>query len=98
MTKNLDEVYRERNLLALAFLRELRTGSEIVVPMGYFDDGASPGDWVVIWAELPIEGEVSWHVPAELVPDWLPNKSRPYDGYSTSEKNDRVAGYAGVDS
>lgn len=49
------------------------------------------GDFVVVWAETD-EGEISWHVPRELVRDcaWIEEKPKDYDYYSTEEKIQRV--------
>lgn len=81
------KAYQDRNRLAITFcaLIYVRRGREHV---GHYDHG---GDgWRVVYAELPT-GLVSWHVPAEDVPGWLPCRSDPvYDGHDREEKNARL--------
>jgi hypothetical protein len=96
------DVYRDRNLLALAFIAahdHLKTeiGAHHLLCGWWTDtDDVNGEEWAVVWADLP-SGQVGWHVPMELVPDWLPKRDPEYDGYSTEEKNDRLAEFAGVD-
>ncbi|MFC6787929.1 hypothetical protein [Halobaculum halobium] len=100
--KDKTDVYRERNLNALLALRALSLLDQhnlAYVPMGYWHDtdDVNGDEWAVVWADLPDEGQAGWHVPTEMVPDWLPERDPEYDGYSTPEKNRRVALAAGVD-
>ncbi|MFC7069496.1 hypothetical protein [Halobaculum lipolyticum] len=95
--KSKDDVYHERNLnavLALRALHLLDRHNLVDVPMGYWPDGDG---WAVVWADLPDEGQVGWHIPTELVPKWLDERDPEYDGYTTDEKNRRVALAAGVE-
>lgn len=108
MSEVADDVYRDRNLLALAFLGELRRSTRAALllhgrdpddadrAMGWWNDEGSSDDWAVVWADLPA-GQVGWHVPRELVPEWLDERNPEYDGYTTAEKNDRLATYAGLE-
>lgn len=101
--KSMDEVYRERNLNSLGLLKALKSLAEergVDAEMGYWptEDG-----WVVVWVNIdsvrevlktdPDESQVSWHVPENIVPDWLDKRNHEYDGYSTAEKNDRLEDY-----
>jgi len=100
--KDKNAVYRERNLNALLALRALYLldGHGLAdVQMGYWHDTDDVNEeaWAVVWADLPEEGQAGWHVPAAMVPEWLPERDPDYDGYSTPEKNRRVAEAAGVD-
>lgn len=104
--KDKSDVYRERNLLALAFiLSEARAtqaylslrGKEVEAPVGWWPDtdDVNGEAWAVVWCNLPT-GQVGWHVPREMVPDWLPKRDPEYDGYSTDEKNRRLAEWADI--
>ncbi|PSQ06115.1 hypothetical protein BRC97_06980 [Halobacteriales archaeon QS_6_71_20] len=91
--KSIDEVYRDRNLLAIAFIRAFvyfRAERRGRVPHGWWPDGDG---WAVVWVDLPT-GQVGWHVPREMVPEWIPEADPEYDGYTTDEKNDRVRRWA----
>lgn len=87
--KDIGEVYRERNLLALAFVHQFR-GSEY--DYGYWPDEEAGVRWRVVWVDTP-EGQVAWHMEYDMLPDWLPKRDPDYDGYSTNEKNRRVWKY-----
>lgn len=78
-----DEMYEDRNSAVLWALKN-HDGE-----VGWREH--TFGDFVVVWAETD-EGEVSWHVPRELVKDcaWLEEKPKDYDYYSTEEKIQRV--------
>ena len=95
-SKTKSDVYRERNLLALAFVRAVHyDGYEA----GWWPDRDTVNgeQWAVVWANLGHpDHQVGWHVPLDLVPWWLPKRDPDYDGYTTVEKNHRVAAYAGV--
>lgn len=89
-SKDVGEVYHDRNLLALAFIVErarLATNARV----GYY----LHDEWAVLFAELP-NGPVSWHVRPEVVPEFLPEygPNEVYDGHSRLEKNDRLLDYA----
>lgn len=110
--KSKDDVYEERNLLALGFLAALaerehyKPGSD-GIEMGWWPDtdDVNGDEWAVVWANLfagdpgsdlrpgKEYGQVGWHIPMEMVPEWLERKDPEYDGYTTEEKNGRVARY-----
>lgn len=99
-SKTKSDVYRERNLLALAFLGAYASAHNRegeAAEMGWWPDtdDVNGEEWAVVWVNLP-QGQVGWHVPLEMVPDWLERRDPDYDGYSTHEKNRRVALYAGL--
>lgn len=84
--KDIDEVYRDRNLLALAL------AVSTSAPSAYHDDPEAEG-WSVVWIQTP-NGEVSWHAPTELVERFgLRYKEREYTGYSREAKNDMLASW-----
>ena len=79
-----DKAYQDRNLLAIALVSaaadDLGTNQ-----VGWYDHGGE--DWAVVYVDFA-EGQVSYHVPRELVPDWLPERpAEVYDGHSREEKN-----------
>lgn len=79
-----EKAYRDRNLLAVAYLAEYAAaeGSERV---GWYEHGGE--GWAVIYADLNA-GQVSWHVPEEMVPEFLPQRHPDvYDGHDRDEKN-----------
>lgn len=95
--KTLEEVYRDRNLLAVAFATLVQ---ELGVPdpdpyysagwTGPAPDDADAEEWAIVWARL--KGDlVSWHVPRELAErSDLRRRPHDYDGHSREEKNDRL--------
>lgn len=99
--KTKDDLYYERNLLALAFI-QARTEWDAVRgrpdPMcGYWPDTDDVNDeeWAVVWIDLPGYGQVGWHVPMEMAEaSGLGKRDPDYDGYTTEEKNDRLRKYA----
>lgn len=100
--KSKADVYRDRNLLAVAFVAmwdHLRTeiGAHHLA-FGWWPDtdDVNSEEWAVVWCDLP-EGQVGWHVPRDLVPPWFPKRDPDYDGYTTEEKNRRLREYAKVD-
>jgi|GEM_PF-2656928 len=97
-SKTKSDVYHERNLLAVGFIRALRSVHEEGVEFGWWPDtdDVNGERWAVVWADLPGEGQVGWHVPRRMVPDWLARRDPDYDGYTTETKNRRVASFAGV--
>lgn len=52
-------------------------------PHGIRIDPADP-EWPVVYVELPVAGQVSWHVP---------QYADPWDGHTTDEKYERAARY-----
>lgn len=91
--KTKSDVYRDRNLLALAFITaytEVRACPEF----GWWPDtdDVNGESWAVVWVNLPM-GQVGWHIRREDVPDAMPKRDPEYDGYTTAEKNDRLQRY-----
>lgn len=92
-----DRVYHERNIAFLGMLKNIKflnqADSDKNFEIGWYNDSGTDDDWVVIWCDLPT-GEVSRHVPRELLDDldWLENKKDSYsdDPYSTFENNKRL--------
>lgn len=91
--KTIDEVYRDRNLLAFGFC-------VLAAAAGYdagwyeapdTDTDDADDEWIVVWAELPT-GLVSWHVPRDVVLGLpgLGNEGVVYDGHDRAEKNARL--------
>jgi len=83
--KSIDEVYYDRNLLAAAFV-DFYVGVS-GASGGWWPDGE---EWAVVWCDLPT-GQVGWHLPQEMVPSLLEERDPLYDGYTTTEKNERLA-------
>lgn len=84
--KALDDVYRDRNLLACAL-------SELVMG-GWTPAEEDPDEWAIVWIETPM-GQMSWHVPREMAESLATrDDSYDYDGHSRAVKNDRLASWA----
>lgn len=87
MTKEIDDVYENRNLLACALAQVTNA------PSGWKPDPENPGEWAIVWIESPM-GQVSWHVPRELAEKLAPpERDSEYDGYDRDVKNDRLASW-----
>ncbi|OAQ52337.1 hypothetical protein HTG_11995 [Natrinema mahii] len=91
--KSLDEVYHDRNLLAIAFARAIRLTWGPNTAGWYWHDG-----WPVVWVDTP-PGQKSWHVTPDLE-DVLERSSLQqtdpeggYDGHLRTLKNCRLARY-----
>lgn len=100
-SKTKNDVYRERNLLALLTIRTYigftrYAGFDLEYGWWPDADDVNGEEWAVVWMDS-LEGQVGWHIPKEMVPDWLPKQDPQYDGYSTATKNGRVATLAGLD-
>lgn len=90
--KELDSVYRERNLLActLATLFE----SHAYNMAGWCPAPDTDDEWAIVWIYTPF-GQLSWHVPREMADELGPPQAEDeWDGHSTTEKNDRLASWA----
>jgi len=95
--KSKEDVYHDRNLLALAFIEaydhlQTELGANYAVGWWPDTDDVNGSEWAVVWANLP-QGQVGWHIPVSMVPEWLPKKDPEYDGYTTAEKNARLVGF-----
>jgi len=96
-SKTKADLYYERNLLALAFLAARARAAPFhgdTVEMGWWPDtdDVNAEEWAAVWMNLD-QGQVGWHVPIEMVPEWLDRRDPDYDGYSTEEKNVRMREY-----
>lgn len=99
--KSVSEVYEDRNVLAFAFARSICTLGETLYDLGVLDecDVYDAGwylhdEWAVVFVELP-EGQVSWHVRPEDVPEWLmEHDPSAFDGHTREEKNERLLEFA----
>ncbi len=81
----LDDVYRDRNLLAqLAAALAQRAGLRVGVGV----DAEEP-DWPVIYIDLP-SGQVSWHVPKSELVARLEPYGGEWDGHLGPEKERRI--------
>jgi hypothetical protein len=88
--KGLDDVYRERNLLACALVESV---SDVMGGWTPATD-AKNDEWAIVWIETPM-GQMSWHVPREMANNLVHrNDNYEYDGHSTATKNDRLASWA----
>jgi hypothetical protein len=88
----LDAVYHDRNLLALLCAR---LAEQLQFDVFLSDDPEEEdGKWYIIFIELPT-GQVSYHVPGELVygQNWPDGKSSEWDKHSTPDKHIRIVKY-----
>jgi len=102
--KTINEVYQDRNALAVGFcelaryLHLERPGSSKFRACWKPDDGddADADEWAILYAWTP-EGQVSWHVPRDLAEESnLPQKNVEWDGHTREEKNERLLSTAGI--
>lgn len=102
--KTLEEVYADRNALAMAFAAMVWRRHRAIVqgridgdPMDWramWDppnaDDADAEEWAIVYVWLGGD-QVSWHVPRELAEAAeLPRKTAAWDGHHREEKNDRL--------
>lgn len=83
--KDLEEVYEDRNLLAVAFakLSPYRAGWQ--------PDPGSPEKWAIVWVAPPGVDQMGWHVPRRTVEALeLPRERLEYDGHTRDQKNNRL--------
>ncbi len=89
---SLDEVYADRNLLAIAYATEVERGDDYGTGGYYYHDDE---EYPVVWAQT-IHDQQSWHVHPEfedLLVDSPLEESEPtggYDGHSRDEKRQRL--------
>lgn len=87
MTKEIDEVYHDRNLLACLLVQVSQR------PSGYRVDPEND-DWGIVWVYAP-NGEISWHVPMDMIQTFdIRENEGLYDGYDREEKNERLLDWA----
>jgi hypothetical protein len=105
--KTVGEVYDDRNALALALAETVRRFHDQLLDAGdgaalefrtcwtaCDGDDADADEWAVIYCWLPT-GQVSWHVPRELVEESnIRRCAAEWDGHTREEKNDRLRTYA----
>jgi len=99
--KTVQEVYEDRNALAVAFA-EVARYLHLERPGSPFracwkpdeGDDADADEWAIIYAWLPT-GQVSWHVPRDLAESAnIPRKFVEWDGHHREEKNRRLRTFA----
>lgn len=78
-------LYAERNALAVAFAWTMNARGHKV---GVLIDPDEP-DWPVLMVDTP-EGQVSWHMTRQEIPDWVPIYDGEWDGHTTEEKYRRM--------
>lgn len=102
--KTIQQVYEDRNALALALAEAARYLSLERPESHQFgvswtpDDGddADADEWAILYVKLP-RGQVSWHVPRKLVEaSNLPRRNTEWDGHDRDEKNARLRAFAGL--
>jgi len=102
--KTAQEVYEDRNALALALAETARNlhlerpGSSKFRACWKPDEGddADADEWAIIYVWLPT-GQVSWHVPRDLAEQSeLPRKFAEWDGHDRAEKNRRLRAFGGL--
>lgn len=85
---SVDEVYYDRNQLA-------QLVAKLAGRMGYAA-GIAPGEdpaWPVVLVDLPLAGQISYHVPKEQLDETLPPYDGEWDGHSTPVKRERLAAF-----
>jgi len=103
--KDMGEVYEDRNVAVLGFLRSLKELDKLAekskyvldwdLEVGWRENSKTDGDWVAVCARLP-EGQVSWTLKREDVPDWMSEVDMDYDGHSVEEKLERVRNFCNL--
>lgn len=92
----LDCVYRDRNLLAIAFAAMWHSNGGRA---GYYYDPDDEYDgWPVVWVappgRTPAGEQMGWHVPSSYIPlldrTPIPNEGVRYDGHSRVDRNNRL--------
>jgi hypothetical protein len=81
----LDEVYAERNAVALGFAT---LAALVGCKVGTVTDPSEP-DWPVLMIDTP-QGQVSWHFKADELPAEIPPYEGEWDGHDTPEKYTRL--------
>ena len=85
------DVYRDRNLLAVAFAAAVADAGGAA---GRYDD-PDADEFVVVWAETDL-GRVAWKVAADMVPASLPDEHTSVHTRDRGRRNRRLAWYAGL--
>lgn len=89
---SLNDAYFDRNqavMLAASFAEQLGDG----LCSGWKENPDDP-DWPILYINLPIEGQVSWHIPkAERVDFGCGTWYAEWDGHDLAEKRKRIDHY-----
>lgn len=89
--ERVERLYAERNACVVAIVRLARNAGHRA---GLRVDLEQP-EWPVVSVELPT-GQVSWHLPASLIADELPElepHAQSWDGHDSAEKYRRLLAY-----
>jgi len=98
MSKSMEQLYRERNLLAVALASTLRS-SAAPGRAGWYRDRRSRHGWPVVWTELPTPGgyvQAGVHVRPQmtvLLDQSVIPRTPPPDGYDGHSRVDRLNRY-----
>jgi len=99
-----EKAYHERNLAVAAFVTAYRRATEHIdehARFGHADPAeeyrhtADGRTWRLLWCDTD-EGQMSWHLPADYVPEWVEERPHTWDGHDTETKNERLASLAGA--
>lgn len=93
-----EKANHERHLAVAAFLTALRDASGEPPRAGHTDpddehrNAADGKTWRLLWVETPTHGLMSWHMPAEYVPDWC--EEQDHEHADSGDQNARLADLA----
>jgi len=99
--KTQDQLYRERNLLAVALASTFRSSAG-PGRVGWYWDSNNKHDWPVVWVDLPTPdgpAQAGVHVRPEMCVlldvSVIPNARPPggYDGHSRTDRLNRYVNY-----
>ena len=100
-----EKAYHERNLAVAAFVTAYRRATEHIDeharfghadPAEEYRHNADGRTWRLLWCDIEAEGQMSWHLPADYVPEWVEERPHTWDGHDTETKNERLASLAGA--
>jgi hypothetical protein len=100
-----EKAYSERNLAVAAFVTAFKRATEHTDrtarfghtdPAEEYQNTADGRKWRLLWCEAEGHPQMTWHVPAEYVPEWCEEAAHTWDGHDTEEKNRRLAAFADV--
>ena len=90
---DIDEVYHDRNLLAIGFCAMLKEAGE---DAGWFYDDSlnSQQTWPLVWTDPENGDQMGWHVTPDLADllrsSPLPNQPYAWDGHGRKARNQRI--------
>lgn len=101
--KDADQLYRDRDTAVLGFLKQLHIMKKISdntqfidiefnLEVGWRENSKTDENWVAVCARLP-QGQVSWTIEREEVPDWMVETDMEYDGHTVEDKLGRLEEY-----